>query len=106
MTGPRHTRWTPVTITYTYWLIFDRNGKVRLTREAPSVGRSERAMRVETKLPRSIFDTPYLKAKIDFPDPGDGYDSAIQAQVEVTEALNSVVGVDVDVRVVGSELGE
>jgi hypothetical protein len=88
------------TIEFSYWLIFDDAGGVRMTRTEPSIDRRERAMKCSTKLPRSLWRTPTLTASIEVAAPPNG-SHAVKIDLGATaDALRSVLGVDVDVRIV------
>ena len=87
-------------IDYAFWLVFGRDGSVRLTRAQPSAGRGERAMSCRAVLPMSLFRTPELKATIVL-------DEATKSEFKIdvraaSEALKGVIGVDVDLQVVPS----
>lgn len=80
-------------IEYSFWLVFDDAGGMRLARGEPQCGRAERAMSVSATLPRALFATPRLSATI-----------AVSSEVPTTtidisaasEALRAVLGVDID----------
>lgn len=57
-------------IEYSYWLVFDDEGGVRLSRGQPSLSPCERGMSLSTTLPRSLFATPQLRATINITDQG------------------------------------
>lgn len=84
-----------------FWLIFDVNGSVRLTRGEPDLGRSERGMQMAVKVPHALFKTPTLRASIDIQAP----EPAVQP-IDLTaaaEALKLSLGCDVDVRIIAPE---
>ena len=84
-------------IEYAMWLAFDKDGGVRLTRGQPSLDRNERAMSLLVKVPKALFATPQLSAKINIEDPG-----IPQPQIDIAaaqEALRQVVGCDVEIAV-------
>ena len=86
-------------IEYSFWLIFDRAGGVRMSRGEPSISRGERAMSCTAKLPKSLFKTPELKASIAI---GEQIPDTFQIDVAAaSEALKQAVGVDVDLRISG-----
>ena len=77
-----------------FWLIFDCNGNVRLTRGEPNLDRYERAMSVTTKVPFALFNVPQLRATINI-----DAQSAKVPPIDTTaagEALKQAIGVDVD----------
>lgn len=84
-------------IEYSMWLVFDEDGGVRLTRAEPALGRNERGMAVNAKLPRSLWRTPQLSATIaiaggEVPRPTIDISAA-------ESALKSVLGVDIDLQI-------
>lgn len=80
-------------IEYAFWLTFESDGGMCLTRGQPTLAPNERAMAVTAKLPRSLFRTPQLKAAITVADPGD---AAMQIDVAAGEAaLRQALGCDV-----------
>jgi hypothetical protein len=93
----RHSIITTNQIEYSFWLIFDSSGGVRLSRAQPDIKRDERAMACIAKLPRSLFKTPELKATITIGDPSTtGF--TIDAQA-ASDALKAAIGVDIDLRI-------
>ena len=93
-TSGKHHRSTPTEILYALWLTFDRDGGVRLNREAPRLSPDERAMRVEVRLPKALWNIPQLSAEIVVPDPGQP--GAITARIEqFAEHLKTAIGCDV-----------
>jgi hypothetical protein len=87
------------TFKFEFWLVFGRDGSMRLSRGQPgSLGRGERAMSCVANLPASLFKTPELKAEITIPK-GDA-PAEFKIDVEAAgAALRQVVGVDIDLRV-------
>lgn len=80
---------------YGFWLLFDEDGSVSMTRGEPTVSRGQRAMSASVALPLSLFKTPKLSATITVPDAGA---AAFEIDVEAASAaLKGVVGVDIDV---------
>lgn len=51
-------------ITYSFWLAFDENGGLSMSRAEPGIGPRDRTMSLQLKVPRSIFHTPTLTATI------------------------------------------
>lgn len=89
------------TLVYGFWLIFEGDGAVRLTRAQPGVTRSERAMKCEVTLPLALFKTPELRATITVAEPES---STFAIDVEaVGEALRTALGVDIDLRIAPAE---
>lgn len=80
------------------WLIFNRNGDVRLTRRQPALDREERAVSMTAILPLALWSTPSLSAtlKIDA-DAAPRIDMQVAAQ-----AIREALGIDVDLRVNGA----
>jgi hypothetical protein len=81
-----------------FWLIFDSDGGVRLTRGEPSLGRNERGMSMVVKVPHVLFKTPALRATIDIQAPEPNV-----PPIDLTaasEALKQTLGCDVEVRII------
>lgn len=86
------------------WLIFDARGNVRLTRGEPDLTRHERAMRMTVRVPQALFMTPTISASLTIEAP-----TMAVPEIDVVaaaEALKSVVGCDVEVRVAAPEDSE
>lgn len=84
------------------WLVFDRNGAVRMTRTEPRLDRNERAMFIQAKLPLALWSTPSLRATIDVQA-----DGAPTISIDLlADALRSSLGVDVDLRVIAPAEGQ
>lgn len=84
-------------IDYGMWLAFSEDGSVRMSRGAPALARNERAMSLSIKVPRRIFSTPELSARIEIADPGAPIP---QINIDaVSAALREVIGCDVEVTV-------
>lgn len=84
-----------------FWLIFDSEGGVRLTRAEPNLNRNERGMSMTVKVPHALFKTPCLRAtmEIQAPDP-------VVPPIDLTaaaDALKQSLGCDVDVRIIQPE---
>lgn len=83
------------------WLVFDRQGNVRMTRNEPDVGRAERAMKLTATVPLTLFSTPTISATLTIDAP-----AFPPRQIDVTaaaEALKGALGCDIDVRVRDSD---
>ncbi len=81
-------------VEYSFWLAFDEQGGLRMTRTEPGVERGERAMAMTLTIPRTLFRTPSLRAKIEVEDQGPP-----NLQIDtgaVAEAIRQVIGADVD----------
>lgn len=84
-------------IEYAFWLIFGRDGSLRMSRGEPAVGVDERAMACSAILPRALFSTPTLKATIKIDDPAP---SVFELDVKAAgEALKQTLGLDVDLQI-------
>ena len=84
-------------IEYSFWLVFDSSGGVRMSRGKPTVSRDERSVRLTAALPTSLFKTPELAARITVP--GQPCEP-IQIDIELArEALKAALGVDVDIQI-------
>jgi hypothetical protein len=93
----KHSSVTNDVLTAKLWLIFRRDGTVRMTRNEPDLSRDERAVALTAKLPLALFRVPLLTAvlTVDTPEfPPQLIDIAAAG-----EALKSALGVDIDVRV-------
>ena len=89
-----HHRSTPTEIIFGLWLTFDQTGNVRLNRDSPRLSPDERAMRVEVRLPKALWNIPQLSAEITVPDPSQP--NAITARIEqFAEQMKTAVGCDV-----------
>lgn len=96
--SPRASRITNTEVVYGFWLIFEEAGGVRLTRTEPSLDRAERAMYVQTSLPRSLWRVPQLRAEIAVAA-GQNSDKTINLTL-AADAMKSALGVDVDMKVI------
>jgi len=81
-------------IEYSFWLVFDDTGGVRMTRGQPQIGRKERRLKMSAVLPQSLFKEPELQAKISVPDQNIE-PMAIDIEA-VKSALETVIGVDIE----------
>lgn len=94
--SPRYSQITPKEIIYDFWLVFDESGGLRLSRGKPALGRNERGMALSATLPRSLFATPTLRAKISVEDNGE---TAVNLDL-AAETLREALGVDIDIQLV------
>jgi hypothetical protein len=81
-----------------FWLIFDNDGGVRMTRGQPSLDRNERGMQMSVNVPHALFKTPLLRASMTIEAPEVGI-----PPIDLTaaaEALKQSLGCDIDVRVI------
>jgi hypothetical protein len=101
--GARYSMVYGDTFKFEFWLVFGRDGSMRLSRGQPgSLNRGERAMSCVANLPASLFKTPELKAEITIPKT----DAPAEFRIDVEAAgaaLRQVVGADIDLRVNGPE---
>jgi hypothetical protein len=81
---------------YPFWLVFNRDGTMRLVRRPPTLDRHERGMSVSATLPMSLWDTPMLNATITLAE-GEPVASFNLDVVAAAGALRSALGVDVHV---------
>lgn len=95
--SPRNSRVTSTEVTFGFWLAFEEAGGVRLTRTEPHLDRAERAMYLQTTLPRSLWRRPTLRAEIKV-QPGQDTSKTINLTV-ASEVLRSALGVDIDLKV-------
>lgn len=92
----QHSRRVGDHLVYGLHLIFDADGGARMTRGQPDLGRNERAVSLEVKLPLAMFRTPSLRATLTV----DAPDQAAAINVEAAgEALRGALGVDIDITV-------
>lgn len=84
-------------IEYAFVLVMKADGSLRLTRNMGRLMRDERAMSCTLTVPKTIFQTPSLKAAITLSDAGA---APVQIDVEAAKtALRSALGVDIDLQV-------
>lgn len=83
---------------FAFWLVFDKRGGMRLTRNAPDTHRDERAMQLKCTLPASLFAAPLLSATLKVSDAAT-QPPAIDLKV-AGDALKAATGVDFDLRLV------
>lgn len=87
---------TATHVTFNFWLVFEEDGGIRLTRTEPNLGRTERAMLLCAKLPRSLWKTTSLTGSITVtPSPEGAYEVNLSV---VAEALKAALGIDIDLR--------
>jgi hypothetical protein len=94
MAGPSYK--TGENVVYPLWLVFDRDGSVRMVRREPSLDRNERAMALSVRLPHSLWSTPSLSATITLAEGETAPSFNIDIEA-ASEALRSALGVDVHV---------
>jgi hypothetical protein len=88
------------TMTFGLYLIFARDGAARMTRTTPQLGRGERSMYLDIKIPTKIFETPSLRAAITIPEP----DARPEIDIEAARiALAEALGCDIVMTVQPSE---
>lgn len=84
-------------IEFSYYLIFDVHGGVRVTRTPPSTNSHERSMHVISKIPLSAFRVPQLRATITVEESDIG---PLEAKVDAAaEQLKATLGVDFDIQI-------
>lgn len=95
--SPRYSTVRADSIDYAFWLIFKADGSMRFARGEPTIQRGERAMGVTAVLPKSLFRTPVLTARIGVQgEEGDRFQIDVKA---ASEALSAAIGCDVDLRI-------
>lgn len=95
--SPRHSTIFSDRIEYGFWLVFDITGGISFSRGEPTLRRGERSMSCSAVLPKTLFKTPELKARIGVSDAAPG---SFTIDVEAAgAALRQVVGCDIDLRV-------
>ncbi len=98
----RHTRRSGDALVFDLWLVFSRDGGVRLVRGEPGQTAAERAIKIEASLPLALWRTPILKATLTV-DPGETRD-VIESRIAVLgDQVREVLGMDVDLRVLDPE---
>ena len=91
----RTTQRTQHHLIFEFWLVFSEDGSVRLTRTMPRLDRNERSMFMSSKLPKSLWITPSLRASIEVDQ--DQAPAEIKLDVAAaSEALRAALGVDID----------
>ena len=83
---------------YAFWLVFDRHGNLRMTRGAPGLDRTERAMSLHMQVPASLFDTPTLSGTILVEATHEGSKTTVDVRL-AESALREALGIDIDLRV-------
>lgn len=78
------------------FIVFSRDGSARMTRKATNLGRDERGMSLAVRIPKSIFETPQLRATIAVSDEVEQVAIDIAA---AAAALRGAIGCDVDIKV-------
>jgi hypothetical protein len=86
---------------YSFWLIFDDSGRVRLQRGVPSLNRNERAISMKCALPLSLWSVPQLSATLTVLPDGKGAPVAIDVAATAT-AIKMATGLDFDISVLAS----
>jgi hypothetical protein len=84
-----------------FYLVFNNRGDVRLTRGAPGLASSERAMSMTAKLPHSLFKVPQLRGTINLTDQRVGSPEIDIAAAEA--ALTDALGAQVELTLKGDE---
>jgi hypothetical protein len=85
-------------IDFGFWLVFNKDISVRCVANAPPLGRDERSMYLNVKLPLSLWDTPTLRASIDV---ASGSVVPVNIDIDAMQtAVQQAIGMDVDLRVI------
>lgn len=92
--SPRMSRVTSTEVEYYFQLVFDEGGSVRLTRSEGKLDRGERSMGMLLKVPRSLWQTPTLRATVEIADPGNP--RAVIDVKAASEAVSQALGIDID----------
>lgn len=96
--APRMTVFNVASMEFGFWLIFSKNGGMRMARTEPSLHRDERSMYCSVTLPKALWQTPQLRATITIADPGP---EAHQFNLSAAgDALKEALGCDVDFRII------
>src|ERR1044072_8597923 len=97
MTRRNATQRTAQSLTYEFWLVFDINGNMRMTRNEPGTDRNERAMRLKATLPLSLWREPRLQGNITVTETPEGHRTEIDIRA-AGDALKAALGVDIDLK--------
>lgn len=82
-----------------FWLIFNADGSVRMTRGEPDCFGLERAMQVTAQVPHSLFSVPALSAKIVL---GEREVPPVQLDIQAAEnALSEMLGARIELTMKG-----
>lgn len=82
-----------------FWLVFSRDGDMRMLRTEPGISRDERAMFVQANLPKSLWSTPVLRATITVTD--DEHEPKFELDLTAAgDAMREALGVDIDLQIV------
>lgn len=79
---------------------FNARPGVKVTAGYPALARNERAMNLKISLPTALFELPSLSASIKVDSPQQAIEIDATA---IAEAVQTVIGMDVDVQVVAPE---
>ena len=86
-------------LVYDFWLVFRKDGDVRLTRTEPAITAGERKMSCEMQVPLALFSVPSMRATIRVPE--SDVPDRIEIDVEAAEAaLRTAVGAEVRLEVI------
>lgn len=99
--GNRHSSIRATEIEYTLNLVFDDKGGCRMTRGPGGLAMNERAVALTVSLPRALFRTPSLSAKLTIDAPDQPPPTIDLHAVEA--AVRGVIGADVRISVEGNE---
>lgn len=95
----KHSRDDAVSITYGLWLIFDASGNVRSSRGETLLQPGERAMKIELKVPKSIFKMPTLHGTITIEDSATRDKIVADVAHNAAEVLREHLGVDLSLTI-------
>jgi hypothetical protein len=68
-----------------FWLVFNADGSVRMTRSEPTCYGMERAMAMTAKIPHSLFRVPQLRGTIEL-----NHDNAPPVEIDVSAAATAL----------------
>lgn len=95
--APRNSRQVGKCMEFSFWLVFEEAGGVRLTRTEPHPDRAERSMFVVATLPRSLWARPSLRAQLTVDESAP---APTELNLKVAQsALKEATGMDFDLRV-------
>lgn len=84
-------------VEFSYWLVFGIDGSMRFSRGEPSLVSGERAMKMRTIIPQSVWRTPLLRGEIVVS--GDGRQDVTVKLDAAASHLKEVLGIDIDMRI-------
>lgn len=99
----RHSSSTATSISYSGYLVIDTTGAMKLSRGQPALRPGERSVSLLLTVPKALFRTPSLTAKVTIPE--DTTPPAITAETvsNIENALRLGTGLNFEIIVGGSK---